>query len=270
MSVFSGRAGRLAALGQAQTANDIYGRIAGAIGTGQSQALGALGAATPDRLAALRSGYDTATGYYNQARGEYAPYLPGAYASWNQMLDAAGVNGGGGFDRARSAFQASPGYQWQKEQATDEANRGAAAAGQLLSGNAISAIQDRASHLADQEFGSYYDRLQGASDRGQAAVGQVAGIDQALGGLAYGYGGDVSGVYGDVAGRAADIYGNTARLNAAALGNLGNQQITAMGAASEASQNAERNKLNLGLAALTALGNVGTGFAGALNRPKVG
>jgi hypothetical protein len=262
MSAFSGRAGRLAALGESQKADEIYRLIAGSNAVGQAQSLGALYGAQPQQLSALQGGYDAATGYYNQARGESAPYLPGAYASWNQMLDAAGVNGPGGHDAAVANFRASPGYDWQKQQATDEANRGAAAGGQLLSGNTIAAIQDRASHLADQEYGNYYNRLQGVSDRGQQAVGQVAGIDQALGGLAYGYGGDVSNVHGGVAKGAADIYGNTARLNAAALGNLGNQQITAQGNAQAAGDRAGANTLNLGIAGLNAAATIAGGNPG--------
>lgn len=266
MSAFSGRAGRLAALGESQKADEIYRLIAGSNAVGQAQSLGALYGAQPQQLSALQGGYDAATGYYNQARGEYAPYLPGAYASWNQMLDAAGVNGAEGSARARSNFELDPGRAFAEQKIYDDANRQAVAAGQSLSGNQVAATADLAHNLANQDYGNYYDRLQGVSDRGQQAVGQVAGVDQALGGLAYGYGGDVSNVHGGVAKGAADIYGNTARLNAAALGNLGNQQITAQGNAQAAGDRAGANTLNLGIAGLNAAGSLG---GAALGMPPV-
>jgi hypothetical protein len=263
MSLFSSKQGRLAAMQSLTSAQDTQRQIASALYGGQGSALAAIGQAQPDRLAALQGGYDTASGFYQRARDLYNPYAETGLQAWNQTADAAGVNGAGGYDRARGAFQASPGYQWNVSQALDQTNRAAGAAGELYSGNTASALQDRASNLANQEYGTYYDRLQGISDRGYNAVGAQAGIDQGQGGLAYQHGSDVSGVYGDTAGQKAGIYTNTAQGVGGSLANLGQQTIDAYGNVVKAGQQAETNKLNLGIAGLGAAATIGgAAFAG--------
>src|SRR6478736_2017535 len=111
MSLFSSKSGRLAAMQSLTSAEDTQRQIAAALYGGQQSALGAIGQAQPDRLAALQGGYDTAQGYYQNARSLYDPYVKTGLDAWNQMADAAGVNGKEGKDRAAANFVESPGYQ---------------------------------------------------------------------------------------------------------------------------------------------------------------
>lgn len=257
MSLFSSRDGRIAAIQGLGSANDIWSRIYGTSQGALGSQLAEIGAAEPRQVGALQGGMDAARAAYARGRAGYDPYLPGAYTSWSQMLDAAGVNGQEGAGRARGAFQASPGYQYQVDQALDQTNRAAAASGQLASGNTLTALQDRASNLANQEYGGYYDRLQGIADRGRSAVDAQAGLDTSLGGLEAGAGSELANVYGSNAAARAGAYGNAATLQAGALGNLGSQQIDAYNQMAKAKQQAETNKLNLGIASLNALATIG-------------
>lgn len=257
--IFSGSAGRRTARMNAGLATDYQSQIDALLRQGQSEGVNALTGGRADQLLALRGGYDTSRGDYQRARDLYNPYATTGLAAWNQMADAAGVNGGAGYDRATAAFRASPGYQWQMTQSLDQANRAAAAAGQLQSGNAAAELQDRASRLADQEYGQYYNRLQGVSDRGYDAVNRQAGIDQDMGRLAYGYGQNQAGVYGDTAAKLAALYSGTAGQRSNTLTNLTSQLIDANKFGYQSGRDAATNKLNF----LLGLGNMAASAAGA-------
>lgn len=78
----------------------------------------------------------------------------------NSLTGNAGTFGGyendpqapGGFSYGLSDYQASPGYQWQQDQARKGIEAGAAARGYLNSGAAMKAISDRAQQIALQDF----------------------------------------------------------------------------------------------------------------------
>jgi hypothetical protein len=120
---------------------------------GQTGALGAL---------------DTSAGLY----GELAKKYGGATSL---ALDALGVNGADGNTRAAQAFQAGPGYQFAVDQALDAINRKAAATGVAAGGNTLAALSDRAGNMANQEYGSWLDRLNGYVSPELSATGGQAG-----------------------------------------------------------------------------------------------
>lgn len=288
MSLFSGHAGRLAAIGNANLSNQNLSAIQGALGAGQAGAFfsldqglpkqeAALSSGRADALAALKAGADKARTNYASARGNYDYMIPGAHSSWDQLLDAGGVNGKEGKDRAAGNFQASPGYAKDVEMTNDAVNRGAAAGGQLLSGNTLAELTTRQHDLADQEYGNYYDRLQGIADRGRSAVDAQAGIDQGLAGLEAnlganeagiqsGYGSSLAGVYGNDAASRAGIFSNTAAAQAGALSDNTNRLLKINDAAAAAGQRADTNRLNLGIA----LGNDVATIGGRALGGKVG
>src|SRR5262245_16381445 len=94
-----------------------YGTDAtGALNTGRTNALGALDTGLGKATGALDAGIDTATGYGKDALASYdalAALAKKYGGSTDLMLDALGVNGPGGIERAKAAFQAGPGYQFQ-------------------------------------------------------------------------------------------------------------------------------------------------------------
>jgi hypothetical protein len=87
------------------------------------------------------------------------------------------VNGAEGNTRATQAFQAGPGYQYAVDQSLDGINRSAAARGMSIGGNTLAALSDRAGNMANQEYGSWLDRLNGyVSPELQATGGQAGAI----------------------------------------------------------------------------------------------
>jgi hypothetical protein len=134
----------------------------------------------------------------NQAAGLYDPYAgAGAHAS-DMYANATGLNGATGSDAARAAFRAGPGYDFRVDEAMRGAERAASAGGMLASGNLMADMLARGQNLADQEYGSWLDRLgsqagqglqaaqgksgtlKNLSDLYQATSGQRLGLDNAI------------------------------------------------------------------------------------------
>jgi hypothetical protein len=130
-----------------------YGAGTGAINTGAGSALGYLDQGTTGAVGAL-----TANG------GAYAPLsaLADKYGKGADLYgNALGINGAEGTAAARSAFTASPGYDYTLNQGIDAINRRANAGGMLAGGNANRDAIDYATNLANKDYGSWLDRLGG-------------------------------------------------------------------------------------------------------------
>lgn len=136
----------------------------------------------------LNTGYDTGVTNLNKALDAYTPLsdLAGKYRTGSDLyLDALGVNGAAGNSRATGAFQAGPGYQFTLDQGLDALNRRRAAAGMVNSGNADIDALKFGTGLANQEFGSWLDRLNGVNSNALTATsGAASGQAGAYGGLA--------------------------------------------------------------------------------------
>ena len=243
-SAFSGRAGRLASIWQATYLRNQQDALDKRINEGRGLSLDALG-----------KGYDAARGSYQDAIGLYDPYRTTGLDAWRQYADATGVNGQAGYDRSVGNFRASPGYQWQVDQATDAVTRKQSALGALGSGNTMVAIQDRANHLADQEYGDYLNRLKGISDVGYAATGAQAGLTKGIGDLYGQQGRDKAGVYGD-----------SARLGVLSQQNTTQGIANAVQGGMMAGQRASANRWGLGMS----IANLGASLLGSYwgSRPK--
>lgn len=116
---------------------------------------------------------------YKQAKGEYAtnyynPYSSAGQSALQMYQNALGLNGATGNAAATSAFQSSPGYQFQLGQGLQALDRSAAAKGLLGSGNALTAAEQYGQGLANQDYGNWLGRLSGLGSQGlQAAFGQT-------------------------------------------------------------------------------------------------
>lgn len=135
----------------------------------------------------------TVGGYLDSAddlAGNVLGKSPGMYA------DALGLNGAGGQSRARNTFQTGPGYEFQMEQGLDALDRRAASRGMLQSGNTNLDTLKFSQGLADQEWGSWLDRV--GSHINQGANRKIGTLGD-MGTLAQNLGSQKLGVLGDVA-----------------------------------------------------------------------
>lgn len=125
-------------------------------------------------LGYLDAGKTGALSSLDSAAGAYSPLAAKYGRATTLGLDGLGVNGPEGNARAVDAFKAGPGYDWRVSQALDQTNRAAAATGSLNGGNTLAALSDRAGNMANQEYGSWLDRLSGYVSPELSATGGYA------------------------------------------------------------------------------------------------
>ncbi|CAL8981871.1 hypothetical protein RHODGE_RHODGE_03978 [Rhodoplanes serenus] len=135
-------------------------------------------------------------------------------------MDAMGVNGADAAAAARTAFQSSPGYQYQVDQAADAVARKAASLGLAASGNTMAEIGARAQQLANQDWNNWLGHLKGYSDSGLSATGAAAS--------------GRAGVYGTQAG----AYDNRALNRSNVAGNVASGTANSNTASANAQMNA--------------------------------
>lgn len=197
---------------------------------------------------ALQNGQNSAVGALDQSSGLYGG-LASKYGKATTLgLDALGVNGADGNSRATSAFQAGPGYQWGVDQALQGVLRNQNATGAVGGGNTLAALSDRAGHMADQEYGSWLDRLNGYVSPELSATGGQAGAIAAK----------------------APVYTGTSQ-NIANLGtNTANGVAGQNTQAANADMAASGNLWNFGLQAATAAATGGTSLLGGGGKAGLG
>lgn len=166
-SIFSGKAGRQAAVFQAQQLQQ---------GKDQGDA-------------ALDQGYQRASDAYGQAATTFGN-LADSYGAGSKLYqDALGVNGQAGSDAARAAYQTAPGYTFNMDQGLQALNRNRAVNGTLASGNADTDAMKFASGLASQDYNTWLNNLSGLDTKRYGATTGQAGTFGALGSAALSTGG---------------------------------------------------------------------------------
>jgi hypothetical protein len=238
---------------QANATNQLQGAQTsglGALSSGLTSAGGALNTGRTD----IGGGIDA----YGRAIASYAPLsdLGAKYGGATDLyLGALGALGPEGTARAQSAFTASPGYQFQVDQATNAAQR--AINRFQPGGNEAAEIGRLASGYAGTEFGNWLQRLGVMAPlelqaTGQAAAGQAAGyagqagqygkladIEGARAGLYTNDAAQRLGLYRGTAEDMANVYGQTAS-------GLANSNTAAANAEMAASSNFWNGLMNLG------------------------
>jgi hypothetical protein len=166
----------------------------------------------------LDQGQAGAMPYYGQARGEYdgLNFAPDQYGStmlsgYGTLADATGANGAEGLGRARSLFNATPGYQSGIDLAVDQANRIGNARGQAV-GNTIGDATKLATTYADQNYGNFVGRLSPFAN----APGQQLARDQATAG----YGAQLAGARAGIDTGTGQAITNAANTRASTLAGL--------------------------------------------------
>lgn len=258
-SPFSGRAGRLAGMWATEQALQDYNTGNQLIDTAKADTLGALDRGRTGALTSLGQGLDSATGTINGAVDRFNPWVDAGRGALTTYQNSLGQNGAAGNAAAVAQFQASPGYQYQVDQATDAVARKQSALGALGSGNTMAAITDRASNLANQEYGGWQDRLNNLSNTGLAATGQQTGLLGQLAGLQQQTGRDQANIYTGTAGQEAGAYQGYAGLGLNNLQKMSDTKISAGSGALMAGQQAAQNRMNFGMQ----LANLGTNLLGS-------
>lgn len=234
-SIFSGRAGRNAAIWTAQQAPQYAEAIRNILNVGEGRAL--------DETSA---GYNQARDQYGKAIDYFQPWASTGLNAFNTLADSYGINGGEGNTRAVNAFREAPGYRYQVDQATDAVARQQAALGMLGSGNTAAAISDRAQNLADQGYSNWQSGLRTMGDLGYNATANQAGLRRGIGDL-----------YANEGSSRANIISGMTGLQANNQQNLGNMMLGAGQSAFTAGRDAAANRMNFGL------GAIGTGINAA-------
>ena len=117
-------------------------------------------------------------GVYSDQKAMFAPWqqmgMQGQQA-YNSLLGLG--HAPKGFD----GYQQSPGYQFQLNQGLDAAKSAAAMHGGTMSGATMQSLNNYGQGVANQDYQTYLNRLQGIGAQGQQAAGMQSGAAQQYG-----------------------------------------------------------------------------------------
>jgi len=168
---------------------------------------------------ALDTGYNTASGLYDQARVPFSDLYARGSKGYDVFQDATGVNGAEGIGRAGDLYRSLPGYSAGRDMGINDLERRAAARGQLGGGNTSA---DTIKFASDYDSTKYKDFLSGlASNIGVATTG-AAGQGQ---------------LYGQQAGLAGSVGSEKAKYGYGTETGIGNANADATMAAEKSSAN---------------------------------
>jgi hypothetical protein len=116
-----------------------------------------------------------------EGRADLRPFVESGYDANELQADLYGFNGPEKQAAARARFQSDPGYEFQRSEGLRAVEGSAAARGSAISGGTLKALQTYGTGLADQSYGTWYDRLSQMASRGQASAAGSADISQRAG-----------------------------------------------------------------------------------------
>jgi hypothetical protein len=96
---------------------------------------------------------------YGSASATLAPLYDTGVGGLGLYSDLTGVGGTAGQDRARQLFNTDPGYQFARDEALKATERTRGTGGYQNSGNVLTALEDRASGLAQQQYKDWASRI---------------------------------------------------------------------------------------------------------------
>jgi hypothetical protein len=108
---------------------------------------------------------------YDQDRADYAPWRATGESALGRLNTAM-------TDPSKSAFMASPGYQYRIDEATKAVQNSAAARGQLASGATMKALNRVIQGEASSEYNNWWNQNAGLAGVGQAAVNATSQAGQ--------------------------------------------------------------------------------------------
>lgn len=148
---------------------------AAAIGGIGSIASGVIGANAADKAAGIQA--DSAdkslllqAGQYAQSRADSLPWMEAGKTALAAYQNELGLGPEAKAGTYKSSFQTTPGYNFAVTEGEKGITNNLAALGMKNSGSALKALTRFRTGLADQTYGSYMDRLSGASVGGQTTA----------------------------------------------------------------------------------------------------
>lgn len=103
--------------------------------------------------------YNISRDMENLSRQAYSPYVEGGNRAQSALYDLMGLNGDAARNTARQMFATDPGYQFAYDEGMRALDQSAASRGMLNSGATQKAAMRYGQGLADQQYGSYYNRM---------------------------------------------------------------------------------------------------------------
>jgi hypothetical protein len=142
----------------------------GALIAGASVVSGLLGSSSSRSAArAQQQSADAATAeqrrHFDITQQNQAPWLEAGRNALGRLQDP-------------NAFQADPGYQFARQQGMQGIERSAAARGGAASGNALKALAQFQTGLADQTYGNWWNRQAGLAGVGQQSANMLGQFGQ--------------------------------------------------------------------------------------------
>lgn len=162
-SIFSGKAGRQAAIWGAQQLQQ-----------GETEAKDA-----------LDQGFGVAKEQYGKASGLFGNLADEYRGGAKLYQDATGANGTEAANAARSAFTTGPGYSFNMDQGLQALSRARAVNGTLDSGGADTDAMKFASGLAAQDWNNWLANLANLDTKRATAVSGQAGAETGLGNVGF-------------------------------------------------------------------------------------
>jgi len=140
--------------------------------------------------AALSTGYQDASGKYEQAKGYFDPYAQSGQKANSTYADSLGLNGAGGGQNALMAYQngRNPYLDYEQDRAQRGIDRAANARGRFNSGASMLAASRARQEMGYKDYGGWQNQLMGFGQQGMQAAGGQSALTQGQGDLRSGYG----------------------------------------------------------------------------------
>jgi hypothetical protein len=139
---------------------------------------------------ALGTGYQDASGKYEQGKGYFDPYAQSGQQANSTYADSLGLNGEAGGQNALMSYQAgrNPYLSYEQDMAQRGLDRAANARGRLNSGASMMAASRARQEMGYKDYGGWQNQLMGMGRQGMQAAGAQSALTQGQGDLRSGYG----------------------------------------------------------------------------------
>jgi hypothetical protein len=217
----------------------------GSISDAQRQQMIAATGSVPGQMSAINQSLRGQIANLRGAANEFRPYAQTGRQANNALAFELGL---GNRPSNYAGFQATPGYEFRRDEALRGAEGSAAASGMLMSGQTLRDLSGIAGGIADQAYGQHMGHLQGITDRGFAAAGGIAGIRGAQAQARANAGAQRLGVRSNAAQNRINIAGAGAGARQNALAGFAANAFGANNAFGQGAMNAYANMGNAGAA----------------------